>query len=203
MHFNGWFFKAHCEDKPESSWFLKTWVEEHCPDSMGFSKCELADSRDKQAVCDDNSEICEASPFTAEACCPVESLCTAAFDQWSENAYYDTAALAACPYHQCRLGALQYIRGELDPGLALAHTVSYVVSAIIFLTCLLICYRPGDGTQEELIKTGVVVAKTKGEVQGLAARAKKKFGRVKKVTTKDDKEVSVREDREGGKSHRL
>jgi hypothetical protein len=45
----------------------------------------------------------------------------------------------------------------------------YIIGAMIFLTCLLICYNPHDDTAAQLIKTGVLVEKRGGASSGRRA----------------------------------
>lgn len=161
--FNGYYFDALCETYPENSWYMG-WIDDNCPASVGLSTCAMAEpSSLKDQVCDGSRGRCNRDPFSTEDCCPDEIMCDAAIADWKDNGVYDKVALSACPYHQCRRQALRYIMDEVQGAKMYAWTVVYILIAVVFLTGLLICYRPRDDLTEELIKTGVVVERSKGK----------------------------------------
>jgi hypothetical protein len=161
--FNDYYFDALCTDVPDNSWFLNTWVAKHCPSEMSLLTCEYKTNTylqemNKEQVCDESLDSCSlGGKFNPSTCCPSEMRCKTAFDAWKNNEVFNSDDLEACPYHQCRRPALKYVYTEGEPLLKFGQAVCYLLIGIVFLTLLLICYRPRDDLTAELIKTGVVV----------------------------------------------
>ncbi len=157
--FNGNYFSGLCQDFPANSWFLE-WVGENCPVTMTLASCAYTPTSLKDSVCNDDASSCTAvGTFDPMACCPDDGMCTAAYDNFIENEIFNVPDLTACPYQQCRMQTLAYVVDTMEPVLTYLQFVVYALIAVVFLTCLLICYNPRDNLSEELIKTGVIVAK--------------------------------------------
>ncbi|GMH68071.1 hypothetical protein TrRE_jg12274 [Triparma retinervis] len=98
-----------------------------------------------------------------------KDLCETAMARWKEDNVYDADAMALCPYHVCRYQILAEVVDTVDPILDVIAISIYIIGAMIFLTCLLICYNPHDDTAAQLIKTGVLVEKRGGASSGRRA----------------------------------
>ena len=166
--FNTNYFNDLCSEFPSSGWFF-TWVDKNCPAIVSSTTCSLGN----------NWEACNTP---ASAGCPSESVCDAAMDDVG-NDQYNYNALDKCAYQQCRFEVLAFILKEMEvseknpepiavavavavantrssqPVLEVLETVVYILVAMIFLTCLLICYNPADDERKQLEKTGVLVEK--------------------------------------------
>ncbi|GMI39289.1 hypothetical protein TrCOL_g1825 [Triparma columacea] len=137
---NNNYFSNLCLPDPSSAWLID-FVDKSCPSSMQVS-------RGGKCACD-----------TTKADCPDEDGCETAMARWKEDKVYDKDALALCPYHVCRYQVLAEVIDTVDPILDIIAVAIYIIGAMIFLTCLLICYNPHDDTAAQLIKTGVLVEK--------------------------------------------
>ena len=161
--FNSFYFDALCEENPEDSEFLKL-VDKHCPAAITLDNCVMSNSGSppfKEDVCNEQDQVC--GDTWDKECCPDQNLCDVAMEEWKVDGEWDGQALKACPYHQCRRAALKFVYYKLEPTTHFAMMIFWVILVVLFLTCLLICYRPRDDLTEELIKTGVVVEKRKGQ----------------------------------------
>ncbi|CAE7669480.1 unnamed protein product [Symbiodinium microadriaticum] len=128
--FNEFFFSAAatCTDS-KYAWFW-SWVDDHCPVSIGQARC---------MACGD---------YSVTTCPADEDLC-----------YAQSGGMDKCPYDQCRAGVLDYLISYMEPLNVALLVIAVFQLCIMVLTCMLICYTPQDTVEQMLVKTGTISEK--------------------------------------------
>jgi len=107
-------------------------VDDNCPSSSGMGS-------------DDCNDVTYAST------CPDEDKCYADDDGPNDN----------CPYDMCRSAAVTRFLGIVTPIGEYGIFVCIFETALMILTCCLICFNPRDGEQTILMKSGNFAVDTK------------------------------------------
>jgi hypothetical protein len=143
-YFNNAYFDSLCSEDPSTKALLN-FVDLRCNESMSQKNCALSEKKKMQ--CDTSCPAAKGNSnltaFDLMMCCPSEELCKSGND-------------ASCPYHKCRIGILQEFHRWAAPATVAARFVIALMTLILILSCLLICYNPRDEIEVELLKTGVM-----------------------------------------------
>ena len=139
--FNDAYFEGICERKnePFKIFNIFPWINTHCPKTMRNKNCFLTEK--KKETCDTS---CTILPWNEISCCPSKELCVGVKQH------------KACPYDQCRLPILSEVQSIIFISKKIFQFVQVLSAIMIILSCLLICYKPRDEIEIELLKTGVM-----------------------------------------------
>ena len=143
--FNEHYFDDLCSASPADSYLLN-WVDKNCPASMSLKSCAVGENR----------QACQTGNK-----CPDKKKCEEDMASCMKDKTRSNKCMSKCPYDMCRFEILEAVRDEASPLVKVLEVACVIVSVMILLTCLLICYNPQDDQKTQLMKTGVIVENNK------------------------------------------